>query len=122
MARLFFFLGSLLAGLSVIMGAWAAHSGTFNEMQMVWMEKGVRYQMFHSLAILCTGLLLASHNRLQILAVAAGIFFLGGIVLFSGSLYCMSVSTIDLGLITPAGGILFLMGWVCLALSAPGKR
>ena len=121
MARLFFFLGSLLAGLSVLMGAWSAHSGTFNEMQMVWMEKGVRYQMFHSLAILCTGLLLALQKRVQILAVAAGIFFLGGIVLFSGSLYWMSLTSVDVGLITPAGGILFLMGWICLALSAPGK-
>lgn len=122
MARMFFFLGSLLAGMSVLMGAWAAHADTFNEMQKVWMEKGVRYQMFHSLALLCTGLLLASQKKMQVIALVAGIFFLGGIVLFSGSLYVMSFTSINAGLITPAGGVLFVIGWGCLALSVPQNR
>lgn len=122
MARLFFFLGSVFAGLAVVMGAWGAHSDVLGEVQMLWIDKGVRYQMFHSLAILCSALLIGSHKKIPVLAVAAAGCFVGGIVLFSGSLYCMAVSSTDLGLVTPVGGLLFLLGWLCLAFSAPGKR
>ncbi len=122
MARLFFFLGSVFAGLAVVMGAWGAHSDMFGEVQMLWIDKGVRYQMFHGLALLCTSLLIGSHKRLPWLAVVAGGCFIGGIVLFCGSLFYMAVSSTDLGLVTPAGGILFLLGWLCLALSAPGRK
>jgi uncharacterized membrane protein YgdD (TMEM256/DUF423 family) len=122
MARLFFFLGAVFAGLAVVMGAWGAHSDMFSEVQVVWMDKGVRYQMFHSLALLCTALLIGSHRNTPKLAVAAGGFFVGGIVLFCGSLFCMAVTSTDLGLVTPAGGILFLLGWLCLAFSAPGRK
>jgi uncharacterized membrane protein YgdD (TMEM256/DUF423 family) len=122
MARLFFFLGSVFAGLAVVMGAWGAHSEMFSEVQMLWIDKGVRYQMFHSIALICTALLIGSHRNMPKLAVAAGGCFVGGIVLFSGSLFWMAVSSTDLGLITPAGGILFLLGWLCLAFSAPGRK
>ncbi len=122
MARFFFLLGAVFAGLAVAMGAWGAHSEMFNEVQTLWIDKAVRYQMFHSLALLCTALLIASHRRTPLLAVIAGGCFLGGILLFCGSLYWMAVSSIDLGLITPAGGILFMVGWLFLALSAPGKK
>jgi uncharacterized membrane protein YgdD (TMEM256/DUF423 family) len=122
MARLFFFLGSVFAGLAVVMGAWGAHSDMFDEVQMLWIDKGVRYQMFHGLALLCTSLLIGTHKKLPKLAVAAGCCFIGGIVLFCGSLFCMAVSSTDLGLVTPAGGILFLIGWSLLAVSAPGGK
>ena len=122
MARLFFLLGAVFGGLAVAMGAWGAHSEMFNEVETLWIDKAVRYQMFHSLALLCTSLLIASHRRTPVLAVTAGGCFLGGIVLFCGSLYCMAVSSTDLGLITPAGGILFMVGWGFLAFSAPGKN
>ena len=122
MARLFFMLGALLAGASVVMGSWGAHSAVFDEVQTLWIDKGVRYQMFHSLALLCTSLLLATHKKIAKLALAAGFCFLGGIVLFSGSLYFMAISSIDVGYVTPAGGILFLLGWFCLAFSAPGTK
>jgi len=121
MARLFFLCGTLLAGLSVIMGAWAAHSDVFDEVQSLWIDKGVRYQMFHALALICTSLVLANHKKSSIFAVLAGCCFLGGTVLFSGSLYFMAVSSVDAGYITPAGGMLFLLGWILLALTGPGK-
>lgn len=122
MARLYFFLGSLFAGLAVVMGAWGAHSSYFGEAQTLWIDKGVRYQMFHALALLCTALLIGSSRKTPKLAVAGGMCFIGGIVLFSGSLYSMALTTIDFGLVTPTGGILFLVGWACLALCAPGGR
>ncbi len=122
MARIFFRVGALSAGLSVIMGSWGAHSEVFDEVQSLWIEKGSRYQMYHSLALLCISLLLATHRRLALMAMLAGFSFVGGILLFSGSLYFMAVSTIDAGYVTPAGGILFLLGWLFLAFSAPGKK
>lgn len=122
MARLFFVAGSLLAGLSVVMGAYATHSTIFDEVQSLWIDKGVRYQMFHSLALLCTALVIASHRKKAITAVWAGWCFFSGTILFSGSLYFMAISSLDAGYITPMGGILFILGWILLGMSAPSKK
>lgn len=122
MSRIFFLAGALLAGLSVVMGSWGAHSQVFDEVQSLWIDKGSRYQMYHSLALLCTSMLLASHKKMAKLALVAGFCFIGGIVLFSGSLYFMAISSVDAGYVTPAGGILFILGWLSLAFSAPAKR
>ncbi len=122
MARLFFSAGSILAALAVVMGAVGAHSQAFDEVQTVWIDKGVRYQMFHSLALLCTALVLAFQNTTSTLAVLAGLCFLAGIALFSGSLYIMAFTSVDAGYITPAGGFLFMAGWLCLAVSGPGGK
>lgn len=122
MARLFFMAGSILAGVAVIMGAYGAHSSVFDEVQTLWIDKGVRYQMFHSLALLCTSLLIASQKKKIFTAILAGWCFLCGIILFSGSLYFMAISSFDAGFITPMGGVLFVVGWIFLALSGPGKN
>ena len=122
MARIFFFVGALFAGLSVIMGSWGAHSQVFDEVQSLWIDKGSRYQMYHSLALLCTSLVLSTHKKIAKLALLAGCCFIGGIVLFSRSLYFMAISSVDAGYITPAGGILFILGWLFLALSSPATR
>ena len=122
MARLFFLCGCLLAGLAVIMGAWASHSDVFDEVQSLWIDKGVKYQMFHALALLCTSLVIASQKRVSFVAVLAGCCFLFGTLLFSGSLYFMAISSVDAGYLTPAGGLLFVAGWLLLALTGPGSR
>lgn len=122
MARFFFLFGTLSAGFAVAMGAWAAHGDVLNEVQSVWVEKGVRYQMYHSLALLITALLLAFKRKNSIPAIVAGACFQGGILLFSGSLYAMALSPVKAGYITPAGGILFLLGWLSLACCAPGRK
>lgn len=122
MIRLFFALGSVLAGLAVAVGAWSAHSSALNEIQALWLEKAVRYQIIHALALLATSLLMASHATPSKTAVAAGVSFLGGCLCFCGSLYVMAFSSIDAGLVTPAGGMLFLLGWACLACCAPKSR
>ncbi len=122
MARLFIFLGSLLAGLSVVMGAWGTHLSIFDEVQALWIDKGVRYQMFHSLALLISGLVLATHRKGSFFATIAGCCFLLGTILFSGSLYFMAISSYDAGYLTPMGGILFIIGWVFLALCSPARK
>lgn len=122
MTRLFFLCGTLLAGMSVIMGAWGAHTDVFDEVQTLWIDKAVRYQMFHSLALICTSLVMATQKKVSLLAILAGCCFLAGVVLFSGSLYFMAVSSVDAGYVTPAGGVLFLAGWLLLALTGPGKK
>ncbi len=122
MARFFFVFGALSAGFAVAMGAWAAHNDILNEVQTVWVEKGVRYQMYHSLALLLTSFLPAFQKKGSKAAIVAGVCFISGIIFFSGSLYSMALTPFKAGYITPAGGVLFLLGWLILACCAPGNK
>lgn len=113
MNTLFFQVGALFAGLSVGLGAFAAHylKSRLEPDMMSIFEVGVRYQMYHSLALIIVGLL-SFYNPSKALAWT-GCFFIAGIILFSGSLYILSLSGIkSWGAITPIGGFLFLMGWL----------
>ncbi|MEE4167125.1 MAG: DUF423 domain-containing protein [Desulfocapsaceae bacterium] len=121
MAYIFFLCGAILAALSVAMGAYGAHSDIFDEVQALWVEKAVRYQMFHALALLITALAMTGKRKVQMHLMAAGICFLAGTILFSGSLYVMAFTTFDAGYITPAGGFLFIFGWILLAIAGPGS-
>lgn len=121
MAYTFFLTGALLAGLSVAMGAYGAHAEMFDEVQALWIDKAVRYQMFHALALILTALAMANKRKFQIHLMSAGICFLAGTILFSGSLYLMAFSSFDAGYITPAGGFLFIFGWILLAVAGPGS-
>src|SRR5579872_1160690 len=109
--------GAVLAFLAVAAGAFGAHGlkdVLDAEMKAVY-ETAVRYQMYHALALL---LVAALADKLSIRAVSwSGACFLGGVILFSGSLYALSLSGIrELGAITPLGGLLFLAGWLALLL------
>lgn len=120
MDRLFFFLGSLLAGLSVAFGAFGAHGlrDRIDASRLANFETGARYQMYHALALLAVAWALSRWPNLN-LPVIAGWCFVAGIVLFSGSLYGMSLTGQRwLGAVTPLGGVAFLAGWACLALAA----
>ncbi len=117
MARLFFLAGALLAGLSVAMGAYGAHADMFDEVQSLWVEKASRYQMYHALALILTALALLNKRTFQPRMVLAGWCFLAGIILFSGSLYIMAFLTLDIGFVTPIGGMLFIIGWILMALA-----
>ena len=112
-------LGAALAGLAVGLGAFAAHGmkGSYDAVALQTFETGVRYQMYHALALLAVAWLCErSPGRLP---RGAGLAFLAGIALFSGSLYAMALSGITvLGAITPLGGVAFLAGWVLLAIAA----
>ncbi len=75
--------------------------------------------MYHALALLIVGLLLSRSEVASTLLNAAGFAFIAGIVLFSGSLYALSLTgTKLLGAVAPVGGVAFLIGWACLALAA----
>lgn len=80
------------------------------------LQTGVLYQLLHALALLGCGIL-AQHWRTSLLS-AAGSLFLLGILLFSGSLYLMTLAGLKLGIVTPIGGLCFMLGWLCLAIAA----
>ena len=119
MARTFFLIGAVSGFVGVALGAFAAHAlrGRLSAEMLSVFETGVRYQMYHALAIL---LIAASLPRLDArLAGIAGWCFTAGISLFSGSLYVLAVTGITtFGAITPIGGLVLLAGWACLASAA----
>ncbi len=117
-ARQILALGAVLAGIAVALGAFGAHllRPRLSEKMMEIFETGVRYHMFHALALLFSGWAYAQYEESTIFRKASWAFF-GGIVFFSGSLYMLSLSdTRWFGAITPIGGVLFLTGWLCLAI------
>jgi len=115
MDRFFFVAGSLFAFLAVTLGAFAAHGlkdrlppDMFNIF-----EVGVRYHMYHALALLAVAW--ASSRWPENGTYLAGWAFIFGIVIFSGSLYLLSITGMRwLGAITPIGGVGFLAGWILL--------
>ncbi|TFE30589.1 DUF423 domain-containing protein [Cohnella luojiensis] len=113
-------IGALTAMLSVVFGAFGAHflEDRLSADAMDVFQTGVQYHMFHSVGILLIALLI---DRLpsRKLAVWAARLLLIGIVLFSGSLYALALSDVKvLGAITPLGGVAFIAGWICMALTA----
>lgn len=117
--RLWLFLGALSAFVSVAAGAFGAHAlrTRLTPDMLAVFETGARYQMYHSLGLIALGLL--AQQRPSALLDAAGWALTAGIVLFSGSLYALSLSGIRvLGAITPLGGLGFLVGWALFALAA----
>ncbi len=105
--------------LAVAAGAFGAHAlqARLDPHALQVFETGARYHMYHALAIGLTALAFrgASASSAQISAL----FFLGGIVLFSGSLYLLALTGIrTFGIITPVGGLSFLSGWAMLAYAA----
>jgi uncharacterized membrane protein YgdD (TMEM256/DUF423 family) len=117
--RPLFVMGSIFAGLAVAFGAFAAHGlrNTLSAADLATFETGVRYQMYHALALLAAAWAAARWEGGT--AVTAGWFFVAGIVLFSGSLYLLVLTGPRwLGAITPVGGVAFLVGWTLLAWAA----
>jgi len=117
--RIFFLLGAVLAGLAVGIGAFGAHGlrGTLSAEDLATFEIGVRYQMYHALALFAVAW---AADRWGGTSVPwAGWLFVAGIVLFSGSLYLLVLTgTRWMVAVTPVGGLAFLVGWALLAWSA----
>ena len=121
MHKRFLSVGAILGALAVILGAFGAHAlkkivppDSVNTFQT-----GVQYQMYHSLALLLVAVIFErfpdKFTRL------AGSFFITGIILFSGSLYILTLlkatETVGLngvGIVTPVGGLFFIAGWLLL--------
>lgn len=120
MERLFFVLGSISGGLAVALGAFGAHAlkARLTPELLNTFETGVRYQMYHALALLAAAVAITRWPASS-LPVVAGWLFLIGTVLFSVSLYLLALTGMRwLGAITPLGGITFIAGWLCLAWAA----
>ncbi len=108
--------GILLSTLSVVLGAFAAHGlkKIVSQNELLIFETGVKYQFYHSFALIIAAMLFKEYNSQKII-LAAKIFVIG-ILLFSGSLYLLSIMPQYpiLGMITPFGGISFITGWLLL--------
>ena len=118
--RLWLFLGAASGLLAVMVGAFAAHGlkARLSDEALAWIETGVRYQMYHALALLAVAWL-ATRAEATGTVVAAGLCFLAGTILFSGLLYAMALSGQRwLGAIVPLGGIGFILGWILMAVTA----
>ena len=119
MSRTFQTIGALMALLAVAAGAFGAHSlkSVLEPDMLTVFEVGARYQMYHALALLFAGTVLLKPNHSKAILIS-GWAFVCGIVLFSGSLYLLAVTGIaQFGMITPLGGIVFLVGWFFLAIA-----
>ena len=126
MASNFFSLGAILAGLAVAFGAFGAHGlekMVTPERLMTW-EKGVRYQMYHALALFIISWALVQYPEQAKTLINAAWAFIIGIIFFSGSLYflvltgTLKLGPINLGYITPLGGVAFVLGWFWLVMAA----
>ncbi len=111
-----------LIGIAIILGAFGAHAlkNRLTDNQLHTFQTGVNYQLIHGLALLALSLGMRRLNEKTIYLVHK--LFMFGILLFSGSLYLLSVSDLfafppflkNIGFITPVGGILFIVGWFYL--------
>ena len=119
MLRGFLMLAAFFGFTGVALGAFAAH-GLKNRLTAEYLtifHTGVTYQLVHTLALL--GVALLATQIPGRLVTWAGVSFALGILLFSGSLYLLTMTGISkLGIITPFGGLAFLVGWLCLGLAA----
>jgi uncharacterized membrane protein YgdD (TMEM256/DUF423 family) len=117
MERLFFSLGALLAGLAVLAGAYGAHGGetSLGVDQARWITKAARYQMYHGLALIIVAWACTQWPEQIQLFQYAGFLFLFGTFCFCGSLYFMTFTGLNVGYITPIGGVGFMIGWFILA-------
>ena len=116
MDRAFLALGAVSAALAVGLGAFAAHGlrGRLGPDALATFETGARYHMYHALGLLAVAW--ATSRWPGGATAAAGWLFVAGTVLFSGSLYVLSVTGLRwLGAVTPLGGLAFILGWLALA-------
>lgn len=119
MERLFFAAGAISAFIGVAAGAFGAHGlkNSLSAEMLAIFETGVRYQMYHAFGLLAVAWA-QSRFPSSILTVGGWLFVVGTII-FSGSLYALSLTeTRWLGAITPIGGLAFLGGWLCLTYAA----
>ena len=116
--------GIIFGGLGVAIGAFGAHA-----LQPILAENGrtdtfelaVRYQFYHALALLALGALLPKFESKKLMYGARSITL--GVIIFSGSLYALSLSNVTiLGAITPIGGVLLIIGWILFLLSILEKE
>ena len=119
MTSSWFALGAIAAGLGVVLGAFGAHAlkSRLTPDLLAIFETGVRYQMYHALALLAVGW--AATRWASPWVNTAGWTFTLGILVFSGSLYLLALTGARWwGALTPIGGLAFIFGWLSLLLAA----
>ena len=118
--KVFIILGAINALLSVAFGAFGAHI-LADKLEPKYLDiwgKGVTYQMLHAVGLLVVGILLGKLPASSLLSWSGWLMFIG-IVLFSGSLYVLSITKISvLGAITPIGGVAFIVAWLLIVIAA----
>jgi uncharacterized membrane protein YgdD (TMEM256/DUF423 family) len=118
--KTFIIIGAINAFLAVALGAFGAHGleGRVEQKYLEIWKTGVTYQMFHATGLLIVGVLLGRLPANALLSWS-GWMMLIGIILFSGSLYVMTLTKISiLGAITPLGGLSFLVAWILIVVAA----
>jgi len=118
-ARLFLFLGAVLAAMAVVLGAFGAHAlkGRLPADMLAVYHTAVEYHFWHALGLLAVGLACLQLPDSPWLR-AAGWLLAAGVLLFSGSLYLLVLSGHRwLGAVTPFGGMAFILGWIAFALA-----
>ncbi len=126
MHKLFIITAAFGGALTVALGAFAAHSlkAKLTAESLQIFETAVRYQFYHVVALLAAGILYKEFPN-KLLQWAGGLF-IAGIILFSGSLYILSIATPNtinwVGAITPFGGLCFITGWVLMAVAVIRKK
>jgi uncharacterized membrane protein YgdD (TMEM256/DUF423 family) len=116
---IFFLLGAISGALAVALGAFGAHGlkGRLSAARLENYETAARYQMYHALALLAA-FFAARQWPASALPAFAGWFFVAGSLIFCGSLYLLALTDKRRwGAVTPLGGLAFIAGWICLALS-----
>lgn len=119
MMRFFLSAGAFFAGLGVVLGAFGAHTleGRVTPDRLEVFETGVRYQIYHALALLIVAWICSQTTAWQ--ASWSGYLFITGILIFSGSLYLLVLTdTSWLGAVTPIGGLTLIAGWILLFWTA----
>ncbi|OHX57190.1 hypothetical protein BB776_00140 [Planococcus salinarum] len=120
--KFFLIAGAVNALLSVAFGAFGAHmlEGRVADKYLDTWQTAVQYQMFHSIGLMVVAILMSSSLLGPLGSLSwAGYLMLAGIVIFSGSLYVLSLTGISiLGAITPIGGLAFIAGWILLIIAA----
>ncbi|GAB5453112.1 MAG: DUF423 domain-containing protein [Halioglobus sp.] len=117
MAKTFLTLASMSALFAVALGAFGAHGlkDKLDDYALGVFQTAVQYHFYHSLALLAVGIIALNQPQTALLR-NSGLLFTCGIVIFSGSLYLLSITGVRwLGAITPLGGLAFIAGWACLA-------
>lgn len=120
--KLFLIVGAISSMLSVAFGAFGAHllEGRIEDKYLDTWQTAVQYQMFHSVGLIVIAILMSSSLLGPLTQLSwAGYLMIAGIVIFSGSLYVLSLTGIGiLGAITPIGGVAFIAAWIMVVVAA----
>ncbi|OBQ22018.1 MAG: hypothetical protein AN488_09050 [Anabaena sp. WA113] len=121
MTQFFLTIAAIFGGLSVAGGAFGAHAlrEKISDRSLEIFETSARYQMYHALALLLVAILISRWENPPIILLVSGWLFIIGVVIFSGSLYTLSLTGIkSWGAVAPLGGLALMIGWGALAFAS----